>query len=115
MRLKLTSFGDAGNLSEERVGFRVLQSCNLKFFVAYHTEKTDNGFFNQPNHVFWFYPKDVNAGDEVVLYTKKGVDSTEERDNHKIHFFYWGLDEPILKDGDCIVLSEVEDWSVTPC
>lgn len=109
------SFGDAGNLSEERIGFRVMQPCNLKFFVVYHTEKTGDGFYNRPKHVFWFYPKEVNVGDEVVLYTKKGIDNTVEREDHKIHFFYWGLDAPILKEGDCVVLSEVENWSVSPC
>lgn len=114
MKLKLISFGDAGNMSEERIGFRVLQPCNLKFFVVYHTENKERGFYNRPKHVFWFYPKDVNVGDEVVLYTKDGVDSTEERNGHKIHFIYWRLQEPILEAGDCIVLSEVNDWSVTP-
>ena len=113
MRLKLVSFGDAGNLTDERIGFRVLQSCNLKFFVVYHTSVSDNGFYNRPKHVFWFYPKDVDAGDEVVLYTKEGIDSTEEKGDHKVHFIYWKLTEPIVNKGDCIVLSEVQDWSVS--
>ena len=115
MKIVLTSFGDAGNISEERIGFRVKESCNMKFFVVYHTRKTEGGFSNRPAHVFWFYPKDVKAGDEVVLYTKSGKDSIEEKGDHKVHFFYWHLDAPILSEGNCIVLSEVDDWEVTEC
>lgn len=114
MKMRLRSYGDEGNLSEERIGFQVLRDCNLKFFVVYHTNITDGGFYNRPSDVFWFYPKDVKAGDEVVLYTKEGTDSSEKKaDGHTIHFFYWGLNSPIIVKGDCIVLSEVEDWSVT--
>lgn len=115
MKIKFMSFGDAGNLEEERIGFKVLETCDLKFFAVYHTRKTENGFYNRPYHVFWFYPKNVNAGDEIVVYTKKGTDSIEERGNHQVHFLYWKLDEAILKEGDCIVLSEISDWSVHPC
>ena len=73
------------------------------------------GFYNRPYHVFWFYPKDVNAGDEIVLYTKNGIDSTEDRGDHKVHFIYWRLESSILSKEDCVVLSEVDDWSVTRC
>ena len=114
MKLVFSSYGDEGNLSDERFGFKVVQDCNLKFYVAYHTHETDGGFYNRPLDVFWFYPKNVKAGDEVVLYTKKGEDSSEIRkDGHTVHFFFWGLDKPIIKKGDCIVLSEVNSWSVT--
>lgn len=115
MKIEFTSFGDAGNILEERTGFRVLEACDLKFFAVYHTRKTEKGFYNRPKHVFWFYPKNVDAGDEVVLYTKTGADNVVEKDGHKIHFIYWGLGDPILQNGDCVVLSEIKDWSVNPC
>lgn len=115
MKIEFISFGDAGNIEDERIGFRVIESCDLKFYALYHTRKTDNGFFNRPDHVFWFYPKNVDAGDEIVVYTKDGKDSVEERGDHKVHFLYWRLKEPILKKGDCIVISEINDWSVNSC
>ncbi len=115
MKIEFKSFGDAGNLNDERIGFKVLEPCNLKFFALYHTKKTKGGFYNKPMHVFWFYPKDVEVGDEIVVYTKDGVDSIEERDDHKVHFLYWKLDKPILEKGDCIVISEINDWSVNSC
>lgn len=115
MKIKFISFGDAGNISEERIGFRVVESCDLSFFAVYHTKKTEKGFYNRPEHVFWFYPKNVQAGDEIVLYTKDGTDSIEEREDHKVHFIYWRLKDAILKKGDCIVLSEINNWSVNPC
>ena len=115
MKIEFTSFGDAGNIEDERIGFRVLESCDLKFFAVYHTRKTENGFYNRPKHVFWFYPKNVTVGDEIVLYTKKGTDNIEERDDHTVHFLYWGLEDSIIKEGDCIVISEISDWSVHVC
>lgn len=115
MKIEFKSFGDAGNISEERIGFRVMESCDLKFFVVSHTKKAGNGFYNRPEHVFWFYPKSVAVGDEVVLYTKEGTDNIEEREGHTVHFIYWGLKESILGKDDCIVLSEINDWSVQSC
>lgn len=115
MKIKFMSFGDAGNIEEERIGFRVIESCDLKFFAVCHTRKTEGGFYNRPEHMFWFYPKNVSVGDEIVLYTKRGKDSVEEKDDHTIHFIYWGLDESIFKDNDCIVISEISDWSVISC
>ena len=115
MKIEFISFGDAGNILEERIGFRVQESCDLKFYAVYHTRQAKNGFYNRPVHVFWFYPKNVAAGDEVVLYTKEGVDNIEERGEHKVHFIYWGLKESILRKDDCIVISEIYDWSVIPC
>ena len=113
MKLEIRSFGDSGNYTDERIGFLARQACNLKFYAVYHTSKTEIGFYNRPKHVFWFYPKDVKAGDEVVLYTKKGMDSSMQKDGHTVHFIYWGLDESILGEKDCIVLSEINDWNVS--
>lgn len=113
MKIELTSFVDAGDLENERIGFKVKQSCNLKFFAVYHTSKTQSGFYNRPKHVLWFYPKAVQAGDEIVLYTKRGEDTIETVSDHNIHFLHWRLDESIMQEGDCVVLSEINDWSVT--
>lgn len=112
MKIEVKSYTDSGNLNDERIGFTVLESCNLKFFVVCHTKMLEKGFYNRPSNTFWFYPKDVKTGDEIVLYTKKGVDKTEERDGHSIHFFYWGLDNPIIKANDCVVLVEINDWEL---
>lgn len=112
MKLKFTKYGDAGVLDDERVGFVVTQDCNLKFYAVYHTRIGEQGFFNRPKHVFWFYPKEVKRGDEIVLYTKNGEDKTIEENGHSVHFFYWRLNEPIFNKGEGLVLSEIEDWSV---
>lgn len=113
MRIEISSFADQGNINEERVGLKVLQQCNLKYYAVYHTEKTSNGFFNRPKHVLWFTPREVNPGDEIVLYTKKGIDNTALREGKTVHFMYWGLEESIMSPNDCLVLSEINNWSVT--
>lgn len=113
MRIQLVSYADRGKLSDERVGLRVVKPCNLKYFVVYHTKRTKGGFYNRPEHVLWFAPCDVQPGDEIVIYTKAGKDKTDFKDGRTIYFIYWGLDEPILNPEDCLVLSELNDWSVT--
>ncbi|MGD9494366.1 MAG: hypothetical protein AB7V36_13545 [Bacteroidales bacterium] len=113
MRIKIKSYGDPGSITDERIGFEVLSDCDLKFFAVHYTYLTDNGgFYNKPMHTYWFSPLIVQAGDKVVLYTKKGVNSIKRNsDGTTTYFFYWGLNSPLLnKEKDGIVLAEMAGW-----
>lgn len=60
---------------------------------------------------YWFPDKKVKAGDLVVLYTKKGVDSDREnKDRTATHFFYWGLDRPLWNTEVVPVIARLNDW-----
>jgi hypothetical protein len=114
MEIRVSSIGDKGDLSNERIGFNILKSCQLKYYLLVKTSKTKNGFANIGNAFYWFLPKKVNEKDKVVIYTKAGESSVKENnDGTKTYFFFWGLDSPIFKsDSDKVVLVKADDWKM---
>jgi hypothetical protein len=116
MELVITAIGDKGDLKSERIGMKVLKDCELKFYLLFKTEKIDGGgFYNRSKESYWFYPKKVKAGDKVVVYSKRGIDKSEEKsDGTTVHFIYWGLTEPIFtNENKIVVLSQINDWSMS--
>lgn len=57
MKIELTSFVDAGDLENERIGFKVKQSCNLKFLPYIIHQKLNRDFIIVPNMSSGFTPK----------------------------------------------------------
>lgn len=114
MEIVLSSIADKGDITNERVGFKVLKDCQLKYFMVFKTHKTEAGFYNRSTNSFWFVPKEVKTGDKVVLYTRTGLDSVvNNADGTKTYFVYWGLNEPIFKnENDRIVLASINTWKV---
>lgn len=106
MELKISSIADKGDLSNERIGLKVLKDCNLTSFIIFKTRKTNGGFLNKSKNSYWFLPNQVEEGDKVVLYSKKGKNSIKENeDGSSTYFFYWGLTNSIFNEEvDKIVL-----------
>lgn len=112
MEIKISSIGDKGNLTNERIGFVALKNCQLKYYVVFKTNKTQNGFENKSDASFWFLPQEVKENDQIVLYTKKGQNSVIENSNGtKTFFFFWGLNKPIFEnENNKIVLINATTW-----
>jgi hypothetical protein len=115
MALVITGFGNKGDLNNERVGFRVNSSGDLKYFFVFSTNFTETGFYNRSKDAYWFAPEKVQVGDKVVLYTKAGTDSFQVNDDGTKTFFkYWGLSNPIFSDQSRgIVVAEVTTWALS--
>lgn len=116
MELIITGIGDKGDLLNERIGLKATKDCELKFYQLFRTEFLESGgFFNKSNAVFWFAPKTIKAGDKVVVYTKTGIDKTENKpDGSTVYFMYWGLTDSIFKDKNKgIVLAEMTNWKTS--
>lgn len=115
MALKISSIGNKNQLSDERIGFEAKSKCNLKNFFIFSTNFNDGGFYNRSKSAYWFAPRELNAGDKVVLYTKSGVDSSKDSDDGtKIYFYYWGLSETIYKDSKHgVVLGSIDNWELS--
>jgi hypothetical protein len=115
MEIVLKSIGDKGDLNNERVGFNVLSTCELKYFLVIRTKKMASGFENKGTDYFWFLPQQVKTNDKVVLYTKSGQNSVNENsDGTKTFFFYWGLKTPIFKTADdIVVLANIKNWKLS--
>lgn len=114
MEIVLSSIGSKGDLTNERIGFKVLKDCELKYFLVFKTVKREKGFFNRSNGAYWFLPQELKAGDSVVLYSKAGLDSVNTNDNgSKTYFFYWGLTAPIFNAPEnCVVLASLKSWNI---
>jgi hypothetical protein len=63
----------------------------------------------------WFGNQDVKSGDEVILYTKKGTDSSVTLTNGKTRYTkYWGLGNSVWNNtGDAALLFEINTWRTT--
>jgi hypothetical protein len=115
MSMRIKHIKNNGAAKEERIVFEVLKDADIGYFLVFDTTYTqDNKVSNELRHPYWFPDKNVKAGDLVILYTKQGTNTSRKNDDGtSSHFFYWGLDMPILNnDKDCIVLIEARNWKV---
>lgn len=116
MKLKIDSVHGHGDEKAERVLLTVLEDCNLKYYmIADATYTEDNKLSNKNRHSKWFNPKEVEAGDRVVLYTRAGKDATVKGDDGTVwHKVYWGLGTAVWNDeGDAAVLIHLRAWKTT--
>jgi hypothetical protein len=114
MNLKISGYGEIGDKDGERIGINILKDCNAKNYILVRTTSTEKGFYNKPSYTYWFTPRELKAGDKIVLYTKTGTDkASKQSDGTTTFFLYWGLDNPILKENKAsLVLAEIENWQV---
>jgi len=114
MKVEIKSIKDPGVLEKERLVLKVLHDCDIGYFLVCDSTYTGDGqLSNLIRHPFWFPDKEVNTGDLVILYTKKGKRSQLTNQNGSVsHFFYWGMESTIWnKKEDCAVILEISDWS----
>jgi len=114
MELRILTISDKGSLLNERIGFKAFKKCQLKYFLVIRTNKTNNGFINVSENAYWFLPQEINENDQVVLYTKKGVNSIlDNNDGTKTYFFFWGLTKAIFdNDTASVVLVNANTWQM---
>jgi len=117
MELRILTIGDKGNLTNERIGFKALKNCQLKFFMIFKTVISSVGFNNVSDSAFWFSPQEILENDQVVLYTRKGVNSVKDNpDGTKTYFFFWSRLSPVFNSPEDItnkvVLVNINTWSL---
>lgn len=116
MKLKINKVIDFGTHSSERVWLEVTEDCDLRYYMITDTTFVGENISNKVRHVHWFGPKEVKSGDEILLYTKKGVATNESINGGKNtrYFLYWGLDSYVWNNsGDAAVLFEIYNWKTT--
>ena len=113
MKIEIVSIHEMGKRNEEYVKIKVLESCDLKYYIVADTTYTsDSSISNKMRHMYWFKTKDVSQGDYVFLYTGKGQDrSFANNVKTTTHVFYCGVDNAIWNDdGDGAILFAVSGW-----
>lgn len=112
MNLKLVKIADCGN-DDERLVIKAVGKCNLNEYIVLDTTFGESGIVsNKHRHVYIMPDINVNEGDFIWLYTKKGNYHTHNNDsNTTTHNIYWGLDTHVWNnDGDKAYLIHYDDW-----
>lgn len=107
------------NIENERLVFCVDEDSDVGNFclLVSKTIRNSDGDESIPTsgkkQAYWFESKDVNKGDLVIVYTKRGRSITKtNKDGFKSHFFYWGLSNAIWNNAELgVVVLESYDWS----
>ena len=114
MKIKITSFADAGNFQKERMVMKIESDLDLGQYAVFCTAIADNGDATSGRKTaYWFPDGEIKRNDLVVLYSKRGVSSTKDLgEGRTAHFFYWGDDRAMWGEmGNGAVLLKVAEWS----
>ena len=114
MKLVIKYVKEHGDLQGERIVLKALEDIEVgNYMIADTTYMNESEVSNKLRHPFWIPDKHVGKGDLIVIYTKKGRDTTKNNESgNKTHFFYWGLRDTIWnKDGDAAVVFAIKDWT----
>jgi hypothetical protein len=115
MTLKISGVREKGVLDKERLVLTADSNEDIGQYVLFNTTSTvDNEVSNRVRRTLWLPDYQVEAGDLVVIYTKRSVQAVKEKKNDdgtKTVFIYWGKSEPVWNLGnDAAVLVKMEDW-----
>jgi hypothetical protein len=118
MKVSWVGIYDRGNMQLERIHFRALVPIDLCYYAVIDSQSVGNPITAVQAHnkgCYWFTSFRVEAGQNVVLYSRSGAMTTENRaDGSTFHFFFRGLTAPLYQDASkCAVLLEVNDWIST--
>jgi len=115
MKLQLMQILDRGVPLKERLWIKVLASTDLNYYLVFDSEHLSPvGISTDPKHIFWFPKVRVNPGDNIILMTAPGVNSTKVSLGITNRYFYWGLKNTIWDDRkSCAVLIEINTWETT--
>jgi len=114
MKIRITSFADAGNFQQERIVMKAESDLDLGQYAIFCTAvSSDGGATAGRKTAFWFPDGEVKKDDLVVLYSKKGNSSTKDlSEGRTARFFYWGDDKAMWGGaGNGAVLLRVAEWS----
>jgi hypothetical protein len=115
MEIKIDRIVDHGHTTE-RVEMTVTQDCDLGYYILADTTYTRSGqLSNKLRHMHWFADKKVKCGDQVILYTKKGRNSSSALESGTTKYIiYWQLDINVWNnEGDAALLLHTNQWRAT--
>lgn len=111
-RITIRSVVDKGNMEKERLVLVACIDMDIGDYILIQTGFYEDSVTIDTYNTYWFPYKKIEKDDLVVLYTKRGRDSQKElEEGKKVHFFYWGLSEPIWSTEDrSPVLLYAPEW-----
>lgn len=115
MNIVIRKVADKGNYEKERLIMHVESDGDIGRYALLESTYVGEGEVSgKIRNTLWLPDTSVEAGELVVVYTKKGKNkSRENTDKSKSHFIYWGLGESIWsRENACAVIFEVADWAM---
>jgi ABC-type nitrate/sulfonate/bicarbonate transport system permease component len=115
MRLQFITIANKGIPNQERIHLRVVSDANLSYYVVILSILAPGNLqsvYAGMRVAFWFPTHIVRTGDNVVLYTGQGTQTSNARsDGGTDHFFYWGLNSTMFNTPSaCAVVMESSGW-----
>jgi len=116
MNFELRSIAAKGDLQNERVTLRANADLDVGDYLLMQCGYRQGSVTTDVFHTFWFPYKAVAKGDLVVLYTRKGTESSKPlKAKGLAHFFYWGLSASIwAAEAKAAVLLQAPTWDSKP-
>lgn len=116
MTLRIRAVREKGNPEKERIVLTAESSEDIGQYILFCTHyEGDDSVSAKVRNTLWLPDQKVEAGDLVVIYTKKStnlIKIKENDDNTKTIFIYWGLGGTIWNKGeDAAVLVKMDSWS----
>lgn len=111
--LDFIGFFNRGNPMSEGLHFLVTKECNLSYFVLLATiSASADAVYPGGRPAYWFENRTASAGDHVMVFTTKGLNSTSLRpDGYRDHCFYWGSSAALFGfHGAKVVIAELNRW-----
>lgn len=117
MKLQIVRIAERGLANKERLHLSVLQETNLSYYaVLLSRYVTSTSIANGNLAAFWFPNQPVRAGDQVVLFSGPGAQTSHPQPNGSTtYFFYWGLPNTVWNHhANCAVVIEAVNWITSP-
>ena len=114
MRLDIVRVADAGKLDKERLLLRAIGTTDVGNYLLLPAGVQGDRLTTPARNAYWFPDKRIDFGDLVVVYTKEGGDNVSflMEDGSKVHFFFWGLDDPVWGGRDlAAVRFHAREWA----
>ncbi len=112
--LEISSFPDAGVLEKERLVIKALSQIDIGSYILLVSNVSETKSPTSGRKTaYWFPDGEINSGDLVVLYTKKGKSSKKDiGEGRTAHFYYLGLDNPLWGTSNrTAVILRVAEWT----
>jgi hypothetical protein len=112
MKARIVAVHGDGSAERECLVVEIVKDCDLGDYVVLDsTYRSDHQLSNKHRHIFRFESKQVKAGDQVLLWTKAGVDKVVQDEGSLLaHHYHWGLASAIWNDeGDSAQLLQLAD------
>lgn len=110
--LQVVTIFDRGDLQSERVELKAMANINIKDYVVFDTQYVaENSLACGSRGAYWFSNHPVGAGNRVILYTRAGSASNEERNGIVYHFRFRGHASALYEDKAQVPLvMKLENW-----